>query len=277
MDKANQRYKELGDFLKTRRAKILPSQVGLPESPRRRAPGLRREELAYLSGIGVTWYTWLEQGRHIKVSAQVLENLSRVLLLDRQETLHLYTLAQQTPPTYFPDRDQTVNPMLQHVLDSLEFSPAVIVDMRSNVIAWNNAMAKILLDFSKMTPSRRNMLWNFFTDEQYKKMFDNWALIARSAIAQFRSTCGKYIDDPWIMEFVNDLRRESREFDLWWSLHEVKSEPETINVYSHPTLGQLSFEHTKFNISGNANLMMVIHTPTSETDTKQKIIRYLGL
>ena len=89
-----QRYKELGDFLKTRRAKILPSQVGLSEGLRRRTPGLRREEVAHIAGIGLTWYTWLEQGRAIQVSAEVIESLSRVLLLDEQERIHLYTFGK---------------------------------------------------------------------------------------------------------------------------------------------------------------------------------------
>jgi|SRR5471030_3205324 len=143
MDNSKQRYKELGDFLKTRRAKILPSQVGLPKGTPRRTPGLRREEVASLSGIGLTWYTWIEQGRPIQVSTQVLESLARNLMLDKQETIHLYTLAGQAPPTSFPSYNESVNPMLQHVLDSLEFSPSMIMDARWNVIAWNKAASKL--------------------------------------------------------------------------------------------------------------------------------------
>jgi transcriptional regulator with XRE-family HTH domain len=131
MDNSKQRYKELGDFLKTRRAKILPSQVGLPEGTHRRTPGLRREEVASLSGVGLTWYTWIEQGRPMQVSTQVLESLARTLMLDEHEIIHLYTLAGQAPPTWFLNYNEAVDPMLQHVLDSLEFSPAMIMDAQS--------------------------------------------------------------------------------------------------------------------------------------------------
>jgi transcriptional regulator with XRE-family HTH domain len=131
------RYIELADFLKTRRAKILPSQAGLSSAARRRTPGLRREEVAQLAGIGITWYTWLEQGRPIHVSAQILESLSRVLLLDRQERMHLYLLANQPLPAELPVYQGTVSPILQHVLDSLTLCPSLVTDQRWNVIAWN--------------------------------------------------------------------------------------------------------------------------------------------
>ncbi|MDF2911799.1 MAG: helix-turn-helix protein [Sporolactobacillus laevolacticus] len=210
----------------------------------------------------------------VQVSAQVLESLSRVLLLDRQETLYLYTLAQQTPPMYFPSYNQTINPMLQRLLDCLAFSPATIIDTRWNVIAWNNAMAKILLDFSKMNASRRNMLWNMFTNEDYKKLFAKWAFHAKGAIARFRAACGHYIDDPWITEFINELRSKSEAFDLWWPMHE-EDEQEMIKVFNHPTLGQLSFEHTTYIISDNINLKMVINTPLAGTNTEEKIRQFL--
>ena len=161
------RYQELADFLKTRRAKILPSQVGLASAARRRTPGLRREEVAQLAGIGLTWYTWLEQGRPIRVSAQVLESLARIILLDKQERIHLYLLANQPVPTDIPGHQGTVSPLLQHVLDSLTLCPSFIADQRWNVIAWNKPARFVLGDFCAMNARQRNVVWAMFTENYF--------------------------------------------------------------------------------------------------------------
>ncbi|GKU23442.1 helix-turn-helix transcriptional regulator [Clostridium folliculivorans] len=275
MDNSNQRYKEFGDFLKTRRAKILPSQVGLPEGTRRRTPGLRREEVASLSGIGLTWYTWIEQGRPIQVSTQLLESLARTLMLDNQETIHLYTLAGQAPPTNFPNYDESVDPMLQHVLDSLEFSPALIMDARLNVIAWNDAASKLSLDYSKISLYKRNVLRIMFTNEEFKETFTDWSSAAQGMIARFRTVYSKFIDDPWIEELVNELKRESKEFNLWWSMHNVKTEDTRFKTIIHPVLGKLDFEETSLLIADNTSLRMTVFTPMAETDTKEKIKQFI--
>lgn len=275
MDNSKQRYKEFGDFLKTRRAKILPSQVGLQESTRRRTPGLRREEVAALSGVGLTWYTWIEQGRPIQVSTQVLESLARTLKLDQQETIHLYTLAGQAPPNSLPDFKESVDPMLQHVLDSLEFSPATIMDARWNVIAWNKAASKLSLDYSKVDIYKRNFLRIMFTNEEFKKTFIDWNSAAQGMVARFRTAYGKFVDDPWIDEFVNELRSDSKDFDMFWSMHNVKIEDNRLKTIIHPLLGNLEFEETSFMIADNTNLRMSIFTPLTGTDTKEKIIQFL--
>ncbi|MHB8061634.1 MAG: helix-turn-helix transcriptional regulator [Ruminiclostridium sp.] len=277
MDNSKQRYKELGDFLKTRRAKILPSQVGLPEGTRRRTPGLRREEVASLAGVGLTWYTWIEQGRPIQVSTQVLESLARILMLDKQEITHLYTLAGHALPASYPSYDETIDPMLQHVLDSLEFSPAMIMDARWNVIAWNRAAAKLSLNFRKISVYKRNLLRIMFTEEEFKKTFTNWSSAAQGMVGRFRAACGEFIDDPWIKELVNELKNESAEFDLWWSMHNVKAEKEHFKTVIHPFLGQLNFEETNYMVSDNTGLKMSVFTPLSGTDTKEKIIQFLTM
>jgi transcriptional regulator with XRE-family HTH domain len=275
MDNPKQRYKEFGDFLKTRRAKILPSQVGLPEGARRRTPGLRREEVASLSGVGLTWYTWIEQGRPIQVSRQMLYSLARTLMLDKQEIIHLYTLAGQAPPTSFPNYNETVNPMLQHVLDSLEYSPATIMDTRWNVIAWNKAASSLSLDYSKIDIYKRNMLRIMFTNEELKKTFIDWRSAAQGMVARFRCDCSKFIGDPWIEEFVNELKSESKEFDLWWSMHDVKTEDNRFKTIIHPVLGNLDFEETSYLVADNASLRINIFTPLTGTDTKEKIMHFL--
>lgn len=275
MDNLKQRYKEFGDFLKTRRAKILPSQVGLPEGIRRRTPGLRREEVASLSGVGLTWYTWIEQGRPIQVSTQVLDSLARTLMLDKQETIHLYILAGQTPPPSFPSYNKSVNPILQHVLDSLEYSPTIIMDVRWNVVAWNNAASKLSLDYSKIDIYKRNMLRIMFTNEEFKKTFTDWSSTAQGMIARFRTVYSKFIEDPWMVDFVNGLRNDSEEFDLWWSMHDVKTENNRFKTILHPVLGKLDFEETSYIIADNTSLIMNVFTPQAGTDTKEKIMQFL--
>ena len=275
MNNTKQRYKELGDFLKTRRAKISPSQAGLPEGTRRRTPGLRREELAYLSGIGLTWYTWLEQGRPIHVSTQILESLARVLMLDKQEIIHLYDLADKSHPITFSNFNETINPMVQHVLDSLKYSPALIVDIRWNIIAWNKASSEIFLDFNKLNTCERNLVRIMFTNEQYKELFIDWESQAQSMLSRFRTAFGRNIDDTWGTAFINKLRTENQKFNSWWQMHDIEKDEKVLKTIKHPLLGKLSFEHTSYLISNDTNLKMCIHTPMSQTDTERKIKQYL--
>lgn len=275
MNSQQQRYKELGDFLKSRRAKILPSQVGLPEGIRRRTPGLRREEVAFLSGISLTWYTWIEQGRPIQISSQILESLARTLMLDRHETKHLYTLAQHTLPTDFSIDNATANTMLQHVLDNLQFSPATINDARFNIIAWNRAAAQILFDYSQLHASKRNLLRIMFTNEDYKQRFEDWELSAQKMIACFRTVYGRSVGNPWFEDLINELKNESKEFALWWSMHNVKVDEGILKTINHPGLGQLKFELTNL-IIPDSNLKMSIFTPIPGSDTEKKIKQFLA-
>ncbi|SMD07472.1 helix-turn-helix transcriptional regulator [Sporomusa malonica] len=271
MNNEKHRYKELADFLKTRRAKILPSQVALSSGTRRRTPGLRREEVAQLAGIGVTWYTWLEQGRPIHVSTQVIESLSKVLLLDKQERIHLYLLANQPLPADIQRYQGTVSPILQHVLDSLIFCPSFVMDQRWNVIAWNKAACLVLGDFSKMNVRERNVVWGMFTNNKYKQLFVDWNLHAKGLLGRFRSTCGQYIEDSWLAQFIDDLKMQSIEFNLWWSLHEIQSNGEKYKQLNHPVAGRLDFEVSNFDVSDNSCLKLIVHVPLSGTDTATKM------
>lgn len=271
MNEEKHRYKELADFLKTRRAKILPSQVGLSSEMRRRTPGLRREEVAQLAGIGISWYTWLEQGRTIHVSAQVIESLSKVLLLDKQERIHLYLLANQPLPVDTPVNQQPVNPVLQHLLDSLIYSPSLITDQRWNVIAWNRAASLLLGDFRKMNIRERNIVWAMFTIKIYKQLLVDWTKHAKGLLGRFRLICGQYIDDPWLVQFIDDLKIQSEEFNLWWPLHEIQSNSEVYKQFNHPIAGLLDFEVSNFDVSDNSGLKMIVHTPLTETDTAAKM------
>lgn len=271
-----QRYKELGDFLKTRRAKILPSQVGIPEGGRRRTPGLRREEVAYLAGVGLTWYTWLEQGRAIQVSAEVLESLSNVLMLDKQERIHFYTLAKQVLPSDIPSNKGTVSPILQHVLDNLILSPSFIMDTRWNIIAWNRAASVVFTDYSQINVRERNMVWMMFTNAGYRKLFVDWEFHAQGMLARFRSDIDRFIEDPWLVKFIEELKMESKEFKLWWSKHEIQGNSETNKILNHPIAGSMKFEFSSFEVSNNSGLKLIVNTPLAKTDTDKKVNFLLG-
>ncbi|KPL76852.1 transcriptional regulator [Ornatilinea apprima] len=270
------RHRELAGFLKTRRAKILPSQVGLAAAARRRTPGLRREEVAQLAGVSLTWYTWLEQGRPIQVSAQVVESLCRVLLLDRQERSHLYLLANQPLPADIPAYPSVVSPILQHVLDSFEICPAFIADQRWNVIAWNEAARFIFGDFTEMNARQRNIVWGMFTDPYYRQLYAHWDAHAKSLMGRFRSTCGKYIEDAWLNQFIEDLKAESPEFNLWWPLHEVHYDSSIFKQFNHPKAGALEFESSSFDVPDHSGLKLFVHVPVPASDTAAKMKRWLG-
>lgn len=265
------RYEELADFLKTRRAKILPSQVGLPSGNRRRTPGLRREEVAQLAGVGLTWYTWLEQARPIRVSAQVIESLSRVLLLNKQERTHLYLLANQPLPSDKPGYEGTISPILQHVLDSLTLCPSFIADQRWNVIAWNKAASAVLGDFSRKNARQRNVVWAMFTDDYFKELYPDWELHAKSLLGRFRSTCGKYIEDTWLNHFIEDLRAQSAEFNQWWPLHEIQNDSSVYKHLNHPKAGTLNFESSSFDVPDHSGFKLFVHVPSPNTDTATKM------
>ena len=267
----NYRYQELADFLKTRRLKILPSQVGLPSTARRRTPGLRREEVAQLSGIGLTWYTWLEQGRPIHVSTSIMESLSRVLLLDRNERRHLYLLANLPLPADVPEYQSAVSPALQHVLNSLVLCPSLVTYQRWNVIAWNKEANLLFGNFEEMNGRERNIVWSMFADEKYKQLFPDWTLYAKRLLGAFRASCGQYIEDSWLAQFVDDLKTQSAEFEAGWSLHEIENSCEQYKRLNHPTAGMLDLEVNNFDVSDNMGLKMVVHVPAPGTDTADKL------
>ncbi len=269
------RYLELADFLKTRRARISPMQLGLSSVTRRRTPGLRREEIAQLAGVGLTWYSWLEQGRAIHVSTPVIESLSRVLMLDKQERMHLYHLANQPVPADITGNQTSISPLLQHVLDSLELCPSIIADQRWNVIGWNRAAVLILGDLEKMYGLQRNIVWGMFMDNYYRRLYVNWELHAKSTLGRFRSSCGKYIEDTWFVQLIEELKANSPEFNEWWPLHDIYDDSGVYKQFNHPVAGTLEFESSCFDVPDNSGLRLFIHVPLSETDSSLKMRQLL--
>ncbi|BCL77586.1 transcriptional regulator [Ktedonobacteria bacterium brp13] len=265
------RLQELSDFLRTRRNRITPEQVGLSRSERRRTPGLRRGEVAQLADVSVDLYTWLEQGRPIGVSTQVLERLALALRLNANEREHLFFLAHQQPPPVSMPVQETVSPILQHFLDRLDLSPAIAIGRRWDIVGWNEAACMTLYDFSQESMRGRNILWRMFTSAAHRELVVDWDRHARRILAQFRTTYGQFPGDPWMQELVHDLQARSSEFCLWWSDHEVLRGPEGKKIFNHPQVGHLTFEHLLFQIPEEPAVKVVVYTPLDGEETTAKI------
>jgi len=270
------RIEELSDFLRTRRSRIPPEQVGLPRSERRKIPGLRRGEVAQLAGVSVDLYTWLEQGRPIGVSTQTLEGLAQALRLNANEREHLFFLAHgQPPPERMPLRE-TVSASLQHFLDRLDLSPAFAVGPRWDIVAWNEAACVAIYDFSQVNMRERNIVWRMFTSASHRQLVVDWDKHARRILAQFRTSYGRLPSDPWMQELIDDLQVCSPEFRLWWSDHEVLRGPEGKKVLNHPQIGYLVFEHLLFQVYDEPDVKVMVYTPLSEEETTAKIRQLLS-
>jgi transcriptional regulator with XRE-family HTH domain len=259
---------DLTDFLKRRRARMSPLDVGLVAGARRRTPGLRREEVAQLAGVGITWYTWFEQGRDIQVSAHFLENLSRALRLDAAEREHLFTLAQHRPPPLARTVPQAVTPALQNMLESFP-NPAYLKTLRWDVVAWNRPMTMLFGDFGAIPLERRNVLWLLCTDPKYRQLMVDWETDVRRVIARFRLDFGRAGNDPSFLALVRDLEQACLEFRSWWRQHDVDGLGEGVKRVRHPRLGEIEFEHAAFTTDGNCDLRLIVYTPANDDSARK--------
>jgi transcriptional regulator with XRE-family HTH domain len=266
----NERRQALADFLRKRRANLSPGEVGLLPGLRRRTPGLRREEVAQLANIGTSWYVWLEQGRDVHPSAQVLESLAQALRLTPNERRHLFLLAEQALPPPVSPAKESINPALQQMLSDLNPSPAYVLGRRYDYLAWNTAadalfaMSDTLSDTS--SPYARNMVWRLFTSPTMRER-PNWEMVARATLAEFRTANARYPGDPWFEDLIEDLKQVSPEFCRWWPHHDVRSALDGHKVIEHPTLGSLEFEHLTLQVLTNPDIRIMIYTPNAVTRT----------
>jgi transcriptional regulator with XRE-family HTH domain len=274
MDK-KKRLKELSSFLKTRRARISPGQVGLTEGIRRRTPGLRREEVAQLAGVGVTWYTWIEQGRDVQVSVQVLEGIARALKLNWDERKHLFSLADQSPPNDPIYPQEIVSPLLLQALNQFGSNPAYITGQRWDLLAWNQSACAVFGDFELLSPRERNILWFVFMNENLRQILVDWETHARLVLAQFRINYSRSVGDPWFAELINTLEAASSEFRLWWKEHDILGRTDGQKEIDHPLVGRLALNYVVFKVADSPNLEVVMYLPLPESDTALKLQRLL--
>jgi|SRR5579859_64761 len=270
------RQHELAEFLRSRRARVSPEQVGLPRGTRRRTPGLRREEVAALAGVSPEWYTWLEQERDINVSVQLLESLVRVLQLDPDEREHLFLLALRQPPPVTATLAPAISPALQQFLNQLGTSPACIVDPRLNIVARNAAHVAVFGPYNPNSERERNLIWRLFTSEELRQRNEGWEDLARAYLAQFRAGYGRFINDPWRTEQIEQLSNTSPEFRELWARHDVLNVSDGRKKMHHPLVGELSFDFVWLQTVDSSDLRLLIHTPLSSSDTAEKIERLLA-
>ncbi|MEH7590115.1 helix-turn-helix transcriptional regulator [Priestia megaterium] len=270
------RYKELARFLRTRRERITPKQVGLPESGRRRTPGLRRGEVALLADVGLDWYTYLEQGRHINVSTEVLERIAIALRLNESERRHLFFLARKQMPLVETKVSAQVSQALQSFLDSQKTSPANVMDARMNIIAWNAAYCVLNGDLALLSDKERNFVWMTFTSPRFRYIKgDQWEMHARRIAAKFHAGYACHVDDPWWSEQFDALCQASPEFQEFWESHEILDAIDATKELRCPNLGILNFDHVSFQYLEDPSLTVSIHVPHRD-GTVEKMQRLLS-
>jgi transcriptional regulator with XRE-family HTH domain len=259
----------LGGFLKARRARLGPEEVGLPPGPRRRTPGLRREEVALLAGVGVTWYTWLEQGRPINASGQVLDAVARVLRLDDAEREHLYRLAEATPLRTWAD--STVVPAaLREVLRGLDPLPAALVNSRFDIIEVNAAHRYLFAGWHSLSCVHRNLLWCCVTEPRARERFLNYDEEVAHLVARLRSSYGRHVGDPGWEEDIRRLLDISPEFAELWARHEVAEPADRTHRFKHPQAGELTLDRTELSIPAAAGFRVTVYTPQDD-ETRERL------
>lgn len=267
-----QRRQDLADFLRTRRMRLSPEQVGLIRGGRRRTPGLRREEVAQLAHVGVSWYTLLEQGRALHPSREVLQSIVEALQLTSEERHHLFVLADQQPLVETPVSPEQVSPALRRVLDALNPLPAYVIGRRWDVLAWNATAEQVLLLSKSAPPYAYNCVWRMFADPLSRHLYHpKWEQVAQKVLAGFRAESARNTDEAWFKHLIADLQRVSPEFRAWWPRHDVRGRSDARKEIEHPLVGGLMFEHTSLQVPTLPELKLMIYTPLPETDTLEKL------
>lgn len=258
------RQKEFGDFLRSRRERLTPAAVGLPNGFRRRTPGLRRDEVALLAGVGTTWYTWLEQGRDVRPSAEVLNALAQALRLDRAERQHLFILAGRSSPELRTTGPEHVPEALVRMLDSMSDQPAYVLGRRWDVLAWNQAAVAIFGDFGRLDGDARNLMHMMFANESHRRLLADWDALAPLSLAVFRADSTRYAGDPDFERLIALLMDQSAEFRAWWPRHDVMHHTSTVKRIRHPSAGQLVFEYMSLDVTNHPGMRVVVCTPTND-------------
>jgi len=273
------RRAELAAFLRTRRERTTPEQAGLPPGSRRRTPGLRREEVAQLSGVGVTWYTWLEQGRQINASPQVLGAIARTLLLDQAEREHLFRLADlpdaATVAGAVPSGCEQVLPEVREILDAVVPMPASVVNERFDLLAWNAPYQVLWPGVTGAAPGERNILWQCFTYPDCCHPYVNRHEQLAMLVAQLRGAYGRHLGEPAWTGFVRRLQGVSPAFARLWDEHEVASPATYLKVFRHPAYPKLTLTTTSLAVQAVPGTRMVVYRPADEV-TREAITRLLA-
>lgn len=275
---SDDRRSEIAAILRSRRERLRPEQVGLPDGSRRRTPGLRREEVAALAGVSAEWYTWLEQARDVRASADALQRIAGALRLEPGETKHLLALSGHAWDGDLPTSGaEVITPHLQRLVERLEYCPTWVLGERWDILAWNRAATVILGDLDSAHGLERNALHVAFLSPRFRKMLVDWEVHARDMVAKLRLVHARHVEDPWFNEIVSLLRQRSAEFAAWWDQRLVQLPRDGTKHYDHPRAGRLSFDYTVLDVSDErfASLQLVSYLPAPGTDTEGRLQRLL--
>ncbi|MGO4713489.1 helix-turn-helix transcriptional regulator [Bradyrhizobium sp. 2TAF24] len=264
---------QLAAFLRSRRARLSPTDVGLPATPRRRTPGLRREEVSHLAGVGVAWYTWLEQGRDIDVSSHFLDRVAQALRLDATERAHLFMLAHDRPPPVGAVLPAEVSPSLQRMLEAVS-GPAYFATASMQVVAWNTALSAVFGDLAKLPAEDRNMLWLVFASPAHRAAIPDWETDARAMLARFRVEFGRHRDDPAFVQLIERLQRASHEFYRWWPEQDVSRRGNKTKRFDVHGVGRMELEQSTFLLEELPGLRLVVYSAVDvESERKVSLLR----
>lgn len=269
------RRREAGDFLRSRRERLAPRDVGLPSGVRRRTPGLRREEVAMLAGVGTTWYTFLEQGRDVHPSHEVLGALAGALRLDPVERRHLFVLHNRPAPELRPTGREQIDEPLRRMLDSLVGQPAFVLGRRWDILAWNAAADAVFGPYERLEGDERNALHLTFADPDHRRRLVDWEAVARASLAMFRADCARHAGDPDFERLVGRLTGLSPEFAAWWPRCELARPLTGEKRIDHPAVGRMVFEHSSYGVDDPPDVKLVVFTPLADEGTSRKLDRLL--
>ena len=264
---------ELGEFLRARRGSLDPSRLGLVDDGRlRRVPGLRREELALLAHVSPDYVVRLEQGRTRRVSRAVLDALADALQLAPDERSYLFALAEVTESVHTgqPPRHQ-VGRQLQELLDAMREVPAMVLDYRHDVLAWNPAAAALLTDFGALPPDERNLIRLTFLHSPYRALYADWARAARECVSVLRMETGRHPDDPILAALVEELNAQDPDFKTWWKAHSVRGPRQLTKTYNHPIAGPLTLDVQQLTVAAQPDQFVVAYTAPPGTPSEQAL------
>jgi transcriptional regulator with XRE-family HTH domain len=269
---SDERRRELGQFLRDRRGNLVRAELGLPPIGRSRIKGLRREEVASFAAVSITWYTWLEQGREINASRQVLEAIARVLRLTAAENAYLLALGGYAPALAAEvGTIENAPAHVQRLLDSLNF-PAFAVAPDWGIAGWNRAYAVLYSRIAAVEPAERNLLWLIFTDPHLREMLPDWEETSRHFVAEFRAEAGARLGSAAHTMLILRLVHASSEFAQLWADRSVERFASRQRVFLHPTAGELVFEQHRLMPSDAPELRLVMYAPVSDTPTSARML-----
>jgi transcriptional regulator with XRE-family HTH domain len=250
------RTRELGEFIRAHRERLVPATIGIAGGHRRRTPGLRREEVAQLCGLSTTWYTWIEQGRRVSVSSTALARLADALQLGRAERAYMFELAGKRDPDQDAGARDDASPAVLDCVQTI-ISPAYILDRRWNAVSWNKGAERLFVGWLD-TQGDRNLLRFIFFEPTARTLICDWEERARRVAAEFRAAAGPRINDASLRILIASLQKESAEFSRFWDQHEVLGREGGERTFNHPTDGFLQFEQVTFNLAGQADVKLTI-------------------